>query len=75
MPHISIKIFPGKTEEEKQLIADKIVNDFMELLGYGADPLSVSIEEVSKKEWKEKVYDAEIMAHEEKLYKKPGYVM
>ncbi|PZF71250.1 tautomerase family protein [Taibaiella soli] len=72
MPHISIKMFPGKTEEEKQLIADKIVNDFMELLGYGADPLSVSIEEVPKTEWKN-VYDNEIMSKEDKLYKKPGY--
>jgi len=75
MPHISIKLIPGKTEAEKQLIADKIVQDFMELLGYGADPLSVSIEEVPKAEWKDKVYKAEIMANEDKLYKKPGYTL
>lgn len=65
---------PGKTEAEKQLIADKIVSDFKELLGYGDDPLSVAIEEVPKSEWKN-VYDSEIMANEDKLYKKPGYKM
>jgi 4-oxalocrotonate tautomerase len=75
MPHIIVKMWPGKSEEQKQRLADEIVKDFIELLGYKDESLSVAIEEVPQKDWAEKVYKPEIVSHPEKLYKKPGYKM
>jgi 4-oxalocrotonate tautomerase len=75
MPHVVVKLWPGKSEEQKQQLADEIVKDFVDLFGYKEESLSVAIEEVPKKEWAEKVYNPEILEHPEKLYKKPGYTM
>jgi 4-oxalocrotonate tautomerase len=75
MPHVIVKMYPGKSEEQKQRLADEIVKDFVELLGYKEASLSVAIEEVPQNEWAEKVYKPEIVERTEKLYKKPGYKM
>jgi 4-oxalocrotonate tautomerase len=75
MPHISVKMYPGKSEAQKQQLATEIVKDFVELFGYGEESISVAIEEVGAADWKEKIYEGEIMRNPHKLYKKPGYVM
>lgn len=75
MPHVVVKMYPGKSEEQKQRLADEIVKDFVELFGYKDEALSVAIEEVPQKDWAEKVYKPEIVERPEKLYKKPGYKM
>ena len=75
MPHVIVKMYPGKSDEQKQRLAEEIVKDFVELLGYKEASLSVAIEEVPQSEWAEKVYKPEIVEHQEKLYKKPGYKM
>ncbi len=75
MPHVVVKMYPGKSEEQKQRLTDEIVKDFVELFGYKQESLSVAIEEVPQAEWAEKVYRPEIVEHAEKLYKKPGYKM
>jgi len=75
MPHITIKMFPGKTEEQKQQLTAAIVQNFIDLFQYNEDALSVSIEDVPKSEWKEKVYQPEIIDNKEHLYKEPGYKM
>jgi len=75
MPHVIVKLWPGKSEAQKQRLAEEIVKDFVELFGYKEDSLSIAIEEVLQKDWAEKVYKPEIINHPEKLYKKPGYTM
>ncbi len=75
MPHITIKLFPGKTEEQKQQLTNAIVQNFIDLFQYKEEALSVSIEDVPKSEWKEKVYQPEIIDNKEHLYKEPGYQM
>jgi 4-oxalocrotonate tautomerase len=75
MPHIIVKMWPGKSEEQKQRLADEIVKDFVELFGYKDESLSVAIEEIPQQEWAEKVYKPEIAKRPETLYKKPGYKM
>jgi 4-oxalocrotonate tautomerase len=75
MPHVSVKLWPGKSEETKQQLADAIVQDVVSIIGCGEESVSVAIEEVSSGEWKDKVYDPEIREKMEKLYKKPGYSM
>lgn len=75
MPHITVKLFPGQTEETKQALADKIVEEAVKAIGLGEESFSVSFEEVASKDWKEQVYLPEIVNKEDKLYKKPGYRM
>jgi 4-oxalocrotonate tautomerase len=75
MPHVIVKLWPGKSEEQKRRLADAISKDVMNILNYGEDSVSVAIEEVSSKSWAEKVYKPDILDNSDKLYKKPGYTM
>ena len=73
MPHIVVKLWPGKSEKQKIRLAEEIVKDVMTLLHYGEESVSLAIEEVKQEDWKEKVYKPDIQNKWEKLYKKPGY--
>jgi len=75
MPHISVKLFPGRSEETKQRLADAIVEDVVKIIECDEKSVSVSIEDVSSGDWREQVYEPEIRAKKEFLYKKPGYSM
>ena len=75
MPHVIVKLWPGKSEEQKTRLAEEIVKDVTKVLNYGEESVSVAIEEVEPKDWAEKVYRADIVNNSEKLYKKPGYTM
>jgi 4-oxalocrotonate tautomerase len=73
MPHVIVKLWPGKSEEQKQQLADLITKDVMDVLKYGEESVSVTVEEIKPQDWKEKVYNPEILKGSGKLYKKPGY--
>ena len=73
MPHVVVKLWPGKSEKQKIRLAEEIVKDVMTVLHYGEESVSLAIEEVKQKDWKEKVYKPDIQDKWEKLYKKPGY--
>ena len=73
MPHISIKLYPGRSEQQKVRLAEQIVKDVVSLLESSEDSISVAIEEINPEDWVEKVYQPEILNNPEKLYKKPGY--
>jgi 4-oxalocrotonate tautomerase len=75
MPHVIVKLWPGKSEEQKKRLADAIVRDVTSVLHYGEESVSVGMEEVSPQDWKEAVYEADIQAKPRTLYKKPGYRM
>ena len=75
MPHVIVKLWPGKSEQQKTRLADKIAKDVMDVLDYGEESVSVGFEEISSKDWKEKVYKPDITDKWDKLYKKPGYEM
>ena len=75
MPHVIVKLWPGKSELQKIRLADEIVKDVTKVLNYGAESVSVAIEEVEPQDWAEKVYQPDIVNNSEKLYKKPGYTM
>ncbi|MDD6448244.1 tautomerase family protein [Baileyella intestinalis] len=57
MPHIDVNLFPGRTEEQKQKLADKIVEDAMEILGAPREALSVAMHEVAPENWNEDIAD------------------
>ncbi len=73
MPHISIKLYPGRSEQQKVRLAEQIVKDVISLLESSEDSISVAIEEINPEDWVEKVHKPEILNNPEKLYKKPGY--
>lgn len=75
MPHVIVKLYPGRTERQKTRLADAIVKDVTSVLGYGDDSVSVAMEEITPGDWPEKVYRPDIVNNAEKLYKKPGYTM
>ena len=73
MPHVIVKMYPGRSEEQKRRLTDAIVKDVVAITQVGENSVSVAIEEISPAEWAEKVYNPDIQAKWDKLYKKPGY--
>jgi len=75
MPHIIVKLWPGKSEPQKVRLAEAITKNVMEIFDYGEESVSVAMEEISPQDWAKQVYQADILAKPEQLYKKPGYTM
>ncbi len=73
MPHVVVKLWPGKSARQKIRLADEIVKDIMAVLSYGEESVSLAIEEVKPEDWTEKAYKPDIQGKWEKLHKKPGY--
>jgi len=75
MPHVIVKLWPGKSEQQKKELAEAITKDVMNVLHYGEESVSVAIEEVKSDDWAERVYKPDIINTSRNLYKKPGYTM
>ena len=75
MPHVIVKLWPGKSEQQKARLAQAIIKDVITVLHYGDESVSVAIEEIDADEWAEKVYRPDIEQKSDTLYKKPGYRM
>jgi 4-oxalocrotonate tautomerase len=73
MPHIIVKLYPGRSEEQKKQLANEIVKDVAAIAKCEEMVVSVAFEEVDPDDWAEKVYKPDILNNEENLYKKPGY--
>jgi len=73
VPHVIVKLWPGKSEQQKTRLAEAITKDVMDILRYGEESVSVAMEEVKSQDWAEKVYKPDIRNSWDKLYKKPGY--
>jgi 4-oxalocrotonate tautomerase len=73
MPHVIVKLWPGKSDEQKRRLSDAIVRDVTALLNYADDSVSVAFEEVAARDWKTKVYDPHIAGQWNRLTKEPGY--
>src|SRR6266446_5006356 len=75
MPHVIVKLWPGKSEQQKRRLAEAITRDVATVLNYGDESVSVALEEVSPADWAERVYRPDIVEKATTLYKKPGYTM
>jgi 4-oxalocrotonate tautomerase len=73
MPHVIVKLWPGKSDEQKARLAQAIAKDVMDILHYGEESVSVAMEEVKSQDWKAKVYKPDIQKNWDNLYKQPGY--
>lgn len=75
MPHVIVKLWPGKSETQKFELATRITRAVMEILHYGEESVSVGFEEIRSEDWAEMVYRPDIQGQPEKIYKQPGYTM
>ena len=73
MPHVIVKLWPGKSEQQKTRLAEAITKEVMEILHYGEESVSLAMEEVKPEDWVEKVYKPDGKNKWATLYKKPGY--
>ena len=73
MPHVIVRLWPGKSEQQKKQLGQAIVEDVVSILNLGEESVSVSIEEIAPQDWTEKVYKPDILNKPQNLYKKPGY--
>lgn len=72
MPHVVVKLWPGRNDEIKTNLAKRIANVVAEELKVDIGDVSVAFEEVSSSDWGEKVYKREIRDNEA-VYVKPNY--
>lgn len=73
MPHVIVKLYPGRSEEQKIKLADEIVKDVVAIAQSDEKSVSVSFEEIEKENWAEKVYKPDILNGKGRLYKEPRY--
>jgi 4-oxalocrotonate tautomerase len=73
MPHVIVKLWPGKSEKQKRELAERITKDIMDVLDYGEESVSVAMEEVKARDWLERVDKPDIQGKWDNVYKKPGY--
>lgn len=68
MPHIAITMYAGRTQEQKQKLANRIQELVEEELGVDKKVISVSVEDIPKEKWADnmKQFPDDIM------YVKPG---
>lgn len=74
MPHVIVKLWPGKSEGQKRRLSDAILRDVTSTLNYGDDAVSVAFEEVAPADWTAKVVEPDILKKWNSLTKEPGYV-
>ena len=73
MPHAIVKLWPGKSEQQKTRLAAAITKVVMDILQDNEESVSVALEEIKAQDWVEIVYKPDIKDKWDKLYKKPGY--
>lgn len=73
MPHLNLKLYKGRTEEQKKKLTEEIVKNVTNILGVDEKYVSVSIQDFETEEWNEKVFQPDIVNQQERLYKKPNY--
>lgn len=72
MPHISIKMLKGRTDEQKKMAADKVAEALYEAIGCSKDHISVTVEDYTPEEWQD-VFATDVTAKQDKLFRKANY--
>lgn len=73
MPHVIVKLYPGRSEQQKTRLAEEITRDVVSIAKCEEKSVSVAFEEIKPEDWVESVYKPDILENQQKLYKKPGY--
>ena len=73
MPHVIVKMYVGRTDQQKATIAKALTTALMQAAGSSEASVSVAIEDVAPADWVAKVYEPEIIGKPGTIFKKPGY--
>ena len=73
MPHVTIKLARGRSDEQKARLAEAVAKAVMEGASVQEAAVSVAIENVEPARWTKDVYRPDIQGRWTQLYKKPGY--
>lgn len=57
MPHLSVKLYPGRSKEVKQDFANKLQDFVVKELGCEPNVVSVSFKEIEPDQWKKVIGD------------------
>lgn len=71
MPHVVVKMYKGRTPEQKKRLAEGIRETLKKTIGAGESHISVSVEDYDPSEWPQ-VEAAEIDGRPENLYMRAG---
>lgn len=71
MPHITIQMYPGRSEEIKKRLAEAVLDAASKELNREKAHFSVNVVDVPQEEWKEKVYN-KVIADPNTIIQ-PGY--
>jgi 4-oxalocrotonate tautomerase len=72
MPHVIVKLYAGRSEQQKAKLAEDVTKAIMTGANCTEEAVSVSID-VAPDDWTEKVYKPDIVGKPDTIYKKPGY--
>lgn len=68
MPHVIVKLYPGRSDEQKIKLANEIVKDVVAIANCDEKTVSVAFEEIEKEDWAQKVYKPDILDKKDSLY-------
>jgi 4-oxalocrotonate tautomerase len=69
MPHVIVKLYPGRPEEKKRALAARINQAVIEALDVPDEAVSVALEEISKDAWETTVKNVDIIPKQATIYK------
>ncbi len=69
MPHLIVKMYPGRTEEQKKKLTTALTQAITESIGAPDESISIAIEEISKEDWEDKVTRVDIAPKLATIYK------
>ena len=56
MPHIVVKLWPGRTEQQKKRLTEAITRDVSRIFDLDDGYISIAFEEIEADDWDDKVY-------------------
>jgi 4-oxalocrotonate tautomerase len=72
MPHVVVKLWPGKSEQLSKKLAGEISQSVMSVFSYGDGSVSVAFEKVESQQWTEKAHRPDIKAKRDQLGQENG---
>ena len=73
MPHVIVKMYPDRSADTIERLAQAITRDVVAIAGCAAKSVSVALEEIPPGAWATEVYLPDIQGQADKRTKKPGY--
>ena len=72
VPHVIVKLWPGKSDDQKSRLADAITQKVTGILGYDDEAVSIAFDEVAPNDWSECIHRSDILGRWSDLAKRPG---